>query len=198
MSRRVLVVYAHPEETSYCAALRNLVVKTCTLRGAEVRVHDLYAEGFSAVLSANEWRLRDGEPETKPHLKQHYADVEWCDMLVFVYPTWWSAPPAILKSWIDRVLTNEVAWTLDSATGHALPNLRNVTRVVAVTTHGRSKSINFWCGQVGRFTIVRAVRRLCSWRCRAHWLALYSLDRSTRFERDRFMQRVERRLRRAV
>lgn len=198
MTRRVLVVYAHPDPNSYTAALRDLVVDVCGQRGADVRVRDLYDEGFSAVLSANEWRRRDDEPSTKTHLEDHFDDVRWCDTLVFVYPTWWSAQPAIMKGWIDRILANEVAWNLDPVTKHALPNLRNVRRIIAITTHGRSKLVNFWCGQIGRFTIVRAVRRLCSWRCRASWLAMYSLDRSTRFERDRFMQRVERRLRRAV
>lgn len=198
MSRRVLVVHAHPDPDSYTAALRNVVVDACRRRGAEVRVHDLYEEGFSAVTSANEWRLRDTAPTMKPHLARHFDDVAWCDTLVFVYPTWWSAQPAIMKGWIDRVLANDVAWTLDPTTRHALPNLKNIRRLIVVTTHGRSKLVNFWCGQVGRFTLVRAVRRLCSWRCRAEWLALYSVDRSTRFERDRFTQRVERRLRRVV
>ena len=198
MSSRVLVVYAHPDPNSFCGSLRDLVVRTCDSRGAELRMHDLYDENFSAVVSANEWRLRGAEPSAKPHLAPHFADVTWCDTLIFVYPTWWSAQPAVLKAWVDRVLANDVAWNIEDATGHALPALRNVRRIFVITTHGRSKAVNFWCGQLGRFTLVRAVRRLCSWRCRAHWMALYSLDRSTRYERDRFMQRVERRLRRIV
>jgi putative NADPH-quinone reductase len=198
MNSKVLVVYAHPDPNSFCGAIRDLVVRTCTSRGSEVRVHDLYDESFSAVMSANEWRLRSAELASKPHLSAHCADVVWCDTLVFVYPTWWSAQPAILKAWVDRVLANDVAWSLDPTTGHALPTLRNVRRILVITTHGRSKLVNFWCGQIGRFTLVRAVRRLCSWRCRAHWTAMYSLDRSTRYERDRFMQRVERRVRRVA
>ena len=121
-----------------------------------------------------------------------------CDTLVFVYPTWWSGQPAVLKGWIDRVLANGVAWNLDEPSGHAMPALRNITRIVAITTHGRSRTVNLICGRAGRVTIMRNVRRLCSWRCRARWVALHSLDRSTRFERDRFMQRVERLLRRIV
>ena len=198
MSRRVLVVYAHPEPTSFCGALRDVVVRVCEERGSEVRLHDLYDSGFSPVMSANEWSLRAAPPDTKPHLASHFADVEWCDTLVFVYPTWWSGQPAIMKGWIDRVLANGVAWNIDAESGHVMPDLRNVTRIVAVTTHGRSRAVNFLCGRGGRAIIVRCVRRLCSWRCRVKWLALHSLDGSTRFERDRFMQRVERVLRRTV
>lgn len=198
MTRRVLIVHAHPTADSFCGALSDLVRTTCIKNGAEVRVHDLYAEGFSAVVSANEWNLRGEAADTKPHLADHFADVSWCDTLVFVYPTWWSAQPAVLKGWIDRVLANEVAWIIDPTSGHALPNLRNVKRIIVVTTHGRSCLVNVLCGEWGRATIARSVRRLCSWRCRVNWLAAYSMDRSTRYERERFMQRVERRVRRAV
>lgn len=196
MNRKVLVIHAHPEAASFSAALRDLVVRVCQERGNEVRMRDLYEEGFSPVVSPNEWSLRGEAPESKPHLSEYFDDVAWCDTLVFVYPTWWSGQPAVMKGWIDRVLANGVAWNLDPESGHSMPALRNVTRIVAVTTHGRSRAANFVCGRAGRSVIVRCVRRLCSWRCRVRWVALHSLDRSTRFERDRFMQRVERVLRR--
>lgn len=196
MTRRILLVHAHPDPASFSHALRESVVRVASDRGSEVRVHDLYDTGFSPVVSANEWSLRGATPEAKPHLGPYFDDVAWCDTLVFVYPTWWSGQPAVMKAWIDRVLANGVAWNIDDTTGQAMPALRNVTRIVAITTHGRSRTVNLLCGRAGRAVILRSVRRLCSWRCRAHWVALYSLDRSTRFERDRFMQRVERLLRR--
>ncbi|MBM3730924.1 MAG: NAD(P)H-dependent oxidoreductase [Actinobacteria bacterium] len=196
MTRRVLVVHAHPDPTSFSRALFDHVGQVCREVGNEVRVHDLYGAGFSAAMSANEWSLRGAAPSTKPHLVPYFEDVAWCDTLVFVYPTWWSGQPAILKAWIDRVLANGVAWKVDESTGHVMPRLRNVTRIIVVATHGRSRGANLWCGRAGRTAIVRSIRRLCSWRCRAHWLALHAVDRSTRFERDRFMQRVERVLRR--
>ena len=198
MKRRVLVVFAHPSSSGYSGAIRDLVVKVCRERGSDVRVHDLYETGFSPVMSPNEWVLRMGSPDTKAHLRTYFDDVQWCDTLAFVYPTWWSGQPAIMKAWIDRVLANGVAWNLDKDSGHALPALRNVTRIIAITTHGRSRWANLWCGRSGRIVLTRCVRRLCSWRCRVNWLALYSLDGSTRYERDRFMQRVERVLRRVV
>jgi len=196
MTRRILLVHAHPDPASFSYALRESVVRVASEGGSEVRIHDLYDSGFSPVVSANEWSLRGATPDTKPHLGPYFDDVAWCDTLVFVYPTWWSGQPAVMKAWIDRVLANGVAWNIDDTTGQAMPALRNVTRIVAVTTHGRSRTVNLLCGRAGRAVIMRSVRRLCSWRCRAHWVALYSLDRSTRFERDRFMQRVERLLRR--
>ena len=39
-------------------------------------------------------------------------DLQWCEHLVLVYPTWWSGQPAMLKGWIDRVWVRDVAFDL--------------------------------------------------------------------------------------
>jgi hypothetical protein len=51
-------------------------------------------------------------PGTDPSIASYADDLQWCDTLVLVYPTWWSGQPAMLKGWIDRVWVNGVAWTL--------------------------------------------------------------------------------------
>jgi len=194
---RALVVHSHPVGASYSSALRDAAVRGLRAAGHHVDVIDLAARGFDPVMTKQEWQSYVSMSGTVPHeLADDAALVRDAGVIVFVYPTWWSGQPAVLKAWIDRVLANGVAWNLDETTGQVMPTLRNVTRIVVVTTHGRSKSANLLCGRAGRTVVVRSIRRLCSWRCRTHWLALYSVDRSTRFERDRFKQRVERILRR--
>lgn len=198
MSRKILVVFAHPEAGSFVGSLRDLVLAVAAEKNAEIRQHDLHAEGFSSAISLNEWQLHRAAPETKPHLAGHFADLQWCDTLVFVYPTWWSAQPAILKAWMDRVLAHGVAWVVKDGADRISPNLGNVKRLIAVTTHGSTKFVNTLEGEAGKRTITRAVRVLCSWRCRTTWLAMYDVDGSTRVERNRFTRRVERRLRRVL
>ena len=48
---RVLVLYAHPVETSYNAALHRAAVEAMKASGHEVDDCDLYAEGFDPVMS---------------------------------------------------------------------------------------------------------------------------------------------------
>ena len=45
----VLLVYAHPEPTSFTAALKDAAVETLTAAGHSVEVSDLYAEHFNPV-----------------------------------------------------------------------------------------------------------------------------------------------------
>ena len=47
--RSALLVYAHPEPTSFAAALRRRAARELTQAGWTVEVSDLYAEGFNPV-----------------------------------------------------------------------------------------------------------------------------------------------------
>ena len=51
---RVLLIYAHPVETSFCAALKERALKTLVANGHSVEVLDLYEQGFDPVLSRAE------------------------------------------------------------------------------------------------------------------------------------------------
>ena len=51
---RVLVIYCHPVESSFNAALHTQVVRSLKLAGHEVDDCDLYAEDFNPVLSREE------------------------------------------------------------------------------------------------------------------------------------------------
>jgi len=52
---RALVVYCHPREESFTAAVRDTVVSRLAAAGAELRLSDLYARGFEPVLAPAEW-----------------------------------------------------------------------------------------------------------------------------------------------
>ena len=100
---RALVVYCHPNPNSLVAAARDRAVAGLTGAGHEVRVNDLYADGFDPVMSASE-RLTHKEPGVTPALERYAADLQWAQALVLVYPTWWSGQPAMLKGWIGSRL----------------------------------------------------------------------------------------------
>lgn len=190
---RALVVYCHPQEGSFVAAARDRVVTGLMAAGAEVRLTDLYADGFDPGFSATE-RVNHLVAGTDPSIGSYGDDLRWCDTLVLVYPTWWSGQPAMLKGWIDRVWVNGVAWTLPDGANRLRPGLRNVRRLVAVTTHGSSKLINMVEGESGRRTLTRSLRPMCHPLARTTWLAVYGIDNASERQRAAFLDRVERRM----
>ncbi|MEY2445283.1 MAG: hypothetical protein QOE00_1863 [Ilumatobacteraceae bacterium] len=191
---RVYVVYCHPDPESFTAAVRQRAVDTLQQAGHDVRVSDLYADGFEPAMSLEEVADHLGPPEEKPAVATYCTNLQWCEALVFVYPTWWSGQPAMLMGWLDRVLIRGVAWDLRDGATRVTGRLTNVRRLVAVTTHGSSKLINMLEGETGRRVIGRAVRALCHRSARTTWLAMYEMDQSTAERREAFLDQVGRRL----
>lgn len=193
-------MFAHPSTESFVGALRDVVTEELRLGGHEVRHRDLYEEGFSPVFTAYERLNHVGDLGVKlahlPELRSHVDDLRWCDTLVFVYPTWWSAQPAILKGWIDRVFMNQVAWVLPDGAARISPLLTNVRTLVVVTTHGSSKLVNAVQGESGKRIAFRSIRVMFHPRVRTRWIAVYGLDASTDAERASSLRSVRKRLRR--
>ena len=191
---RTLVVHCHPDPESFTAAMRDRAVAALRRRGHEVRVTDLYADEFDPVLSAEE-RARHLEPGADPAVAGHAADLQWCEQLVLVYPTWWSGQPAMLKGWIDRVWVKDVAFDLPPQSSRVRRRLHNVRRIVAITTHGSSKLVNALEGETGKRTVTRTLRAVCHPLARTTWIAMYGVDTSNDEARRAFLDRIERRLR---
>ncbi|MCE2735986.1 MAG: NAD(P)H-dependent oxidoreductase [Acidimicrobiaceae bacterium] len=198
----VLVVSAHPSEKSLHATLRNEVLKEISSAGHVIRHRDLYQESFNPVFTAYERTHHVGDLQQKlaqlPELKTYVDDLRWCNALVLVYPTWWSAQPAILKGWIDRVFMNEVAWVLPEGAARIKPLLTNVKRLIVVTTHGSPKYVNALQGEAGKRIALRSIRIMFHRRVRTTWIGVYGLDHADGRDREKIIGSVRRRVRRVM
>lgn len=145
----VLVVYAHPEPTSFCAALRDEAVEVIRRAGHAVTVSDLYGEAFNPVAGRHDFlAMADAarfhyqseqlhaanEGGFSEELRREQAHVEAADTIIFLFPLWWGGPPAILKGWIDRVLAYGFAYVDGSRFDTGL--FRHKRSLLCVTTGG--------------------------------------------------------------
>jgi NAD(P)H dehydrogenase (quinone) len=69
---RVLVIYCHPNETSFASALHQTVLRALRRRGHEVTDLDLYAEGFRPVMSRED-RQKYEDPAQYREAVEKYA-----------------------------------------------------------------------------------------------------------------------------
>ncbi len=191
---RCLVVYCHPVETSYCAALHARVLQALSEAGHQVRDVDLHAENFRPVLERQERLDYHAEGVNRRGVEIHVDNILWAEAIVFVYPTWWYGLPAMLKGWLDRVWLPHVAFTLPPDGGAPRPLMRHVRALVGVTTAGASWWWMALIGSPGRRTLTRGLRALCHPLCKTVFLAHYAIDRSTQDSRRKFLDRVARRL----
>jgi NAD(P)H dehydrogenase (quinone) len=148
----VLIVYAHPEPTSFSGALKDRAVQTLVDLGYQVTVSDLYTENFNPVAGRHDFTTvadsnrfhyqneqlhaskSDGFTEDLKREQKRMLDA---DLMIFVFPLWWGGIPAILKGWFDRVLAYGVAY----ADGERFSSGRFLGRkgIACITTGGTKK-----------------------------------------------------------
>jgi NAD(P)H dehydrogenase (quinone) len=192
---QVLVVHAHPSRTSFSRSIADTAESTLKAAGHDVTVVHLDEEHFRPAMSAEERLAYDtATPILDAQVAVHADLVAAAEALVFIYPTWWAAPPAVLKGWMERVLVPGVAFTFEPGTHEVRAGLRHVRRLVGITTYGSSRLYVRILGDPGRRTIMRALRLLCARRCRRTWLGLYGMDTATSEARQAFLDRVAKRM----
>ncbi|MEM9551661.1 MAG: NAD(P)H-dependent oxidoreductase [Pseudomonadota bacterium] len=188
---RALVIFCHPKEDSFSAAVLGTVVEALDAAGAEHRVRDLYRSNFSPVLTAHELDTYMDEHSNSDPVAQDVADVRWADTLIFIYPTWWYGLPAMLKGWLDRVLLPGVAFIMPKGEGDNIrPGLTHVRRIGVFTTCGASWWLTTVIGAPGKKMLTRGVRSICAKRCRTYFAAHYLMDSSTPESRAEYLKRV--------
>jgi NAD(P)H dehydrogenase (quinone) len=118
-----LWLYAHPRRGSLNDVLFHEGTKALGARYA-VATSDLHAQGFDPVLSDRDLGDLAGTPGNLAELAgeayargqlavdvtDEQAKLATAELLVIQFPLWWYGMPAILKGWIDRVLTSGFAY----------------------------------------------------------------------------------------
>lgn len=191
---RVLVLYAHPVETSFSAALHAATLEALAAAGHEIDDCDLYAEGFDPVMSRRE-RI-DYEDQRVNHLpvEAYVERLRAAEGLVLCTPVWNYGYPAILKGFLDRVFLPGVSFRL--VDGKVVPNLRHIRKIAAVTTYGGTRFRTILMGDAPRKAFTRTLRALVHPLARSRYLALYDMNRNQAPARQAFLARVSREMRR--
>lgn len=99
MTKKITVILGHPDAASFCGAIAERYAASARLSGHDVRLFRLGEIEFDPV-------LRHGynkRQELEPGLVEIRDAISWAEHLVFIYPVWWGAMPAILKGMFDRI-----------------------------------------------------------------------------------------------
>jgi NAD(P)H dehydrogenase (quinone) len=188
---RVLLLFCHPVEDSYQAALHRTARAALERAGHDVDDCDLYAEGFFPVLTRAE-RISYHDTAVNRAPVQPYVDrLLAAEALVLCFPVWSFGPPAMLKGFFDRVFLPGVSFHLGEG-GKIVPNLRHIRKLAAITTYGRARWVAFLRGAPPRKLVTRVLRFQIRPGTRVLYLAHYQMNVSTPATRERFLARVER------
>ncbi|MFH1360236.1 MAG: NAD(P)H-dependent oxidoreductase [Candidatus Omnitrophota bacterium] len=105
-----LIVYGHPNPKSFNRAIVDTLKAALEEKEHEVRLRDLCALKFNPNLSQLE--MENIEKNLIPvDVQTEHEHIKWANVITFVFPIWWGGPPAILKGYLDRVLSKNFAYT---------------------------------------------------------------------------------------
>lgn len=188
---RVLVIYCHPVETSYNAALHQTVLASLRQAGHDVDDCDLYAEGFDPVMSREERLGYHEVPDNRKPVQRYIDRVLWAEALVFCFPTWCFGLPAMLKGFFDRVFMPGVAFDIGDPQ-NVKPSLTHLKHICGVVTYGRPRTTAWYMGDPPRRIVTRYMKLLSGGRARISYQARYHMNVATPAQRERFRLQVER------
>ena len=187
----ILVLFAHPLETSFVSALHARVVEVLRASGHIVDDLDLYAEKFDPVMS-REALLHYVDTSANTREVQSYVQrLKAAEALVLVFPVWFDGLPAIMQGFFQRVCVPGVSVVIDEARLFH-PNLQKIKRMAAVCAYGESRVGVAAKNDPPRRFVRDNIRALIDPKGRFEYLALYNMDLNATSRRAAFMNRVAR------
>lgn len=162
---KVLVVDAFPETSPDRVAVE-VALSTLNASGHEVTHRQLRGGPFESFMSEAERAAYHGdEPLQTPETRADAEALQETDGLLFCYPTVMFAPPAILKSWVERVMVPGVAFVFDDKE-RVRPGMTNIIRIGVVTTTTKGRVETWRARDTGRRMILWNLRLSCNRMCR--------------------------------
>lgn len=184
----VLVLYAHPVETSFNAVMHALIVERLAAKGHSVDDCDLYAEDFDPRVTRAERLGYHDIPANTDAVRSYVERLRRAEGLVLCFPVWNYGYPAILKGFFDRVFLPGVSFKLID--GKARPSLHNIRKAAVVTSYGGSRFRAILMGDPPRKLATRLLRSTIRPFAPVSYLAHYSMNLSTDESRGRFLAKV--------
>ncbi|CAA6803692.1 MAG: NAD(P)H oxidoreductase YRKL @ Putative NADPH-quinone reductase (Modulator of drug activity B) @ Flavodoxin 2 [uncultured Campylobacterales bacterium] len=99
--KNILIITAHPSSRNLTKEIASIYKKEKEKQNKKVELIDLYSAKQLEFLNfedSNNIEINDTQ-------KYYQEKIKNASEIVFVYPFWWGSMPAILKNWIDSVLT---------------------------------------------------------------------------------------------
>jgi NAD(P)H dehydrogenase (quinone) len=132
---KVVIVFNHPYDGSYCNAI--LQAATAGLRKAnhEIDVIHLDKDGFNPVMTSADLNAFRLQKAIDPQALAYNERIKDADHLVFVFPIWWELMPAMMKGFVDKVIFPGLAYTYkDTSNTYMKPLWTNVKGITIMTT----------------------------------------------------------------
>ena len=137
---KVVIVFNHPYEGSYCNAVLGSVTKGLQKAQHEIDLIHLDKDNFNPVMTASDLKGFVERKPVDPQVMEYRQRLEQAEHLILIFPIWWELMPALTKGFIDKVIFPGVAYDYD--TSGRWPRmvkrwnkLKGITLITTMNTH---------------------------------------------------------------
>lgn len=141
---KVVIVFNHPYDGSYCNALLQSAIKGLTKANHQIDLIHLDKDNFNPVMTASDLKgFRDKKP-TDPKVIDYGNRIKEADHLIFIFPIWWELMPAMTKGFIDKVIFPGVAYDYTNKENTRMKPLWDSLKGVTMITTMNTPNYLYW------------------------------------------------------
>lgn len=107
--KKILVINGHPRKDGLCNILVHHYIEGAKSKKAEVKFLDLRELNLEPWLKYGWDANHDSIPMSEDLIRAQEL-ISWCHHIVFAFPTYWSAPPALLKLFLEVIIVSKFAF----------------------------------------------------------------------------------------
>ncbi|HTE31668.1 MAG TPA: NAD(P)H-dependent oxidoreductase [Chryseolinea sp.] len=189
---KVVVVFNHPYDGSYCNAILQSVIAGIRKGNHEVDVIHLDKDGFNPVMTAEDLKAYKCQNSIDPKVLEYKSRIDQADHLIFIFPIWWELMPALTKGFIDKVIFPGVAYEYGNKNHTRMNPLWIKIKGITMITTMNSPGILYW-GVFGN-AIQRAVMRGTFWKMgykNRKWISLNMVKMVSEDKRKKWLTKLE-------
>lgn len=127
-----LIIFAHPNSKgSFGRAIADRVAKASQSLGINTQFRDLYTMDFNPIISFEELQAANKGIIPEEVTYEHEL-IRQADLITLVYPLWWMGFPAILKGYLDRVLSHGFAYKTENGESVGLLKGKHMQQFITI------------------------------------------------------------------
>ncbi len=183
----VTIIYAHPWNKSFNHAILEATIANLVAKQQPYNVIDLYKDGFNPLLTEAELALYSKGEHLDPLITQYQGYLKKSTSLIVIFPIWWGSYPAMIKGFLDKVMSHGFAYEVSAMSIKGL--LTNMTQATVITTANTPRFVSrLFLGNpiLGSFKLILkqvGIKKVT-------WLSFAKIKRSTEEERKVFLSKV--------
>jgi len=139
---RVLIVFNHPYEGSFCNSILKSVSQGLINGNNELEIIHLDNEKFDPVMRAKDlqaFALARKDPQRAYEMLdqqviEYQKKLKSAQHIIFIFPIWWELMPALTKGFIDKLIFPSIAYEYQQKGSGMKSLLSNLTGVSVITT----------------------------------------------------------------